>query len=389
MNFSRTFPVTAWLWRRLTSRPARLIYLGVLVIVIVPGIALRVEAALFQRRVLKVMSALSSLRIGVTQRAEVLSRMAQFEVREDHRNKSGCEADDCLFIEVSSPKLSDWALRKAGWSGHYKLYTVLSWWRFRMRGLEAYVDLDSDKVSDLGYRFVLSTPDPYDEIVINARSMSSAGRFTGIIDAIADESPDYGVSHHWRRPALNTNVYFTRSTTPELLSHAFRLRLECLWSVRGCLTANQLLPEAEYDRIGIERAASDRLIGPNQCPDWILPGRARDAESILLVEVKNSGPAFIANDDGSHFRRANFRLLRVLKGDPGVSVDKIVVGSEIWRGERAHNSAFDLLKPGQRLLVFLRGDRDRDGYASCEEFAATDSAVQTIETSLATGERQP
>jgi hypothetical protein len=37
----------------------------------------------------------------------------------------------------------------------------------------------------------------------------------------------------------------------------------------------------------------------------------------------------------------------------------------------------------------LRGDRDRDGYASCEEIAATDSAVQTIETSLATGERQP
>ncbi|MBZ5666008.1 MAG: hypothetical protein LAO30_15510 [Acidobacteriia bacterium] len=73
MSFSSKFPATTWLWKRLTSRPARLLYLGILLIVGVPGIALRVEAALFARRILKVTSVLSSLRIGVTPKDEVLS----------------------------------------------------------------------------------------------------------------------------------------------------------------------------------------------------------------------------------------------------------------------------------------------------------------------------
>src|SRR5208282_2509073 len=131
MSFSRPFSAATWLWRRITSRPALLLYLGVLIIVVVPGIALRVEAALFERRVLKVMSALSNLRIGVTPKDEVLSRMAGFKVNERSRGSSKCEADECLSIEVSSPKLSDWLLRKASWSGHYSLYSVLSWWGFR------------------------------------------------------------------------------------------------------------------------------------------------------------------------------------------------------------------------------------------------------------------
>ncbi len=381
MSFSRTFPVTTWLWRRLTSRPARLLYLGVLVIVIVPAIALRVEAALFEGRVLKVMPVLSSLRIGVTPKAEVLSRLAGFKINENTRSKSDCDADECLWIELSSPRLADSVLHKAGWSGHKNLYSILSWWGLRIRGLAAYVNLDSGKVSSFGYQLVLSTPYPDSwPVVINARSVA---RLTGFVGPIADESPDYGVSHAWKQPALNTNVYFTRDTTPELLGHALGLQLRCVWSIAGCLTANQLLPEAEHDRLRIERAADDRMRGPNQCPDWILPGRTRDAESILLVEVKNSGPAFIANDDGSHFRRATFRLLRVIKGKPDPPPDNIVVASETWGG-RAHNSAFDLLNPGQKLLVFLRGDRDRDTFASCEEVAATESAVQTVEMSLAT-----
>jgi hypothetical protein len=385
MSFSRLFPAATWLWRRITSRPARLLYLGVLVMVIVPGIALRVEAALFERRVLKVMSVLSSLRIGVTPKAEVLSRMVGFTVNEHYRNKSDCDADECLWVGVSSPRLSDWTLRKAGWSGHDNLYLVLSWWGFRLRSLGADVNLNSDKVSSFGYQLILSTahPDYPGAIVINAGSIgpiSRPGRLNG--DPITDESPHYKVIHNFRWPATNTNVYFTPHATPELLSHAFGLKLQCILSITGCRTANQLLPEAEQDRLRIERTANERMNGPNQCPDWILPDRARDTEDILLVEVKNSGPAFVANDDGSHYRRANFRLLRVLKGKPGRPLDNVVVASETWIGVHAHNSAFDLLNPGQKLLLFSNGKFD--SYASCEEVAATESAIQTIERALGT-----
>ncbi len=381
MSFSRSFPAATWLWRRITSRPARLFYLGVLVIAAVPAIALRVEAALFEWRVHKVMSALSSLRIGATPKAEVLSRMAGFKVNEHSRNKSDCDADECLRIEVSSPELSDWALRKAGWSGHGKVYLVLSLWGFRLRSLGAYVNLNSGKVSSLGYILILSTPHSAypGALVVNVNSARSARHHAGS-GYIADESPNYQVSHYWKWPALGTGVTFTRDAPPELVIHAFNLRLRCVWSGAGCLTANQVLPEAEQDRLKIERAANDRMKGPNQCPDWILPGRARDAEDILVAEVKNSGPAFVANDDGSHYRRVNFRLLRVLKGKPGRPADNVVVGP--WMGAIAHNSVFDLLNPGQKLLLFLSGSRSID--EPCEAVAATESAMQTVERALGT-----
>jgi hypothetical protein len=376
------FPVTTWFWKQLTSRPARFLYIGILVIVGVPGIALRVEAALFQRRVLKVMSALSSLRIGVTPKAEVLSRMAGVKVDERYRSKSDCDADECLWIELSSPRLSDWALRKAGSSGHDTIFSVLSWWGFRFRSLAGSVKLSSGKVSSLNYQLIMSTPHPEvpGVIVINAGSTSSNIFARWILGPVADESPNYQVVHNFKWPATNTNVYFTRDATPELVSHAFGLRLQCALSIAGCLTANQLLPEAEEDRLRIERAASDRMNGPNQCPDWILPGRAQDAGDILLVEVKNS--TLVENDDAGKHRLVNFRLLRALKGNPTRPLDNVLVPSDTWIGVRAHNSAFDLLNPGQRLLLFSNGNPD--SYGSCEEVAATDSAVRTIERALGT-----
>jgi len=386
MSFSRPFSAATWLWRRITSRPALLLYLGVLIIVVVPGIALRVEAALFERRVLKVMSALSNLRIGVTPKDEVLSRMAGFKVNERSRGSSKCEADECLSIEVSSPKLSDWLLRKASWSGHYSLYSGLSWWGFRERIFAAHVDLTSGQVSGLGYRLSLST--------LRASNVdlgvwvSSKGDFVDRnLNADVDESPNYQVSHYFKCPTLCMGVYFTRDASPELLRHAFGLNLRCIWSIAGCRTANQLLPDAEQDRLEIKRAAFERMIGPNQCPDSILPRRVRDTADILLVEVKNASPKVIVPDYGYRYRVASFRLLRILKGKAERPLDKLEVTLDtgIWgEGERiVHNSAIDLLNPGQKYLLFS-GISSKDIFEPCAAVAATDSAVQTIERSLDT-----
>lgn len=395
MSFSRTFPVATWLWRRLTSRPARLIYLGVLVIVIVPAIGLRVEAALFERRILKVMSALSSLRIGVTPKDDVLSRMAEFDVNKRSRGSSKCEADECLSIEVSSPKLSDWLLRKASWSGHYSLYSVLSWWGFRERIFVAHVDLTSGQVSGLGYRLSLST--------LRASNVdlgvwvSSKGDFVDLnLAADVDESPNYQVSHYFQCPDLCMNVYFTRDASPELLRHAFGLKLRCIWSIAGCRTSNQLLPDAEQDRLEIRRAAFERMIGPNQCPDSILPRRARDTADILLVEVKKASTKIIVPDylRGYRYRVASFRLLRILKGKAGRPLDKLAVTLDTestlytgpwWDSEQVvvHNSAIDLLNPGQQFLLFS-GTSSKDIFEPCAAVAATESAIQTIERALAT-----
>ena len=148
----------------------------------------------------------------------------------------------------------------------------------------------------------------------------------------------------------------------------------------------KLLPLAEQDRLGIKRASITRLIGPSQCPVSILPRRARDAVDILVVEVKTVSAATVEPERG--YRIATIRLLRVLKGKPQQPPATILVAPEIHLGEvSAHNSAFDLITPGQRLLLFagydpFPADRLYIG-APCEAMDGKDSSVQMIESALA------
>jgi hypothetical protein len=66
---------STWCLRKLASRPAQYIYLCVLAIIIVPAITLRVEAALFERKVIATVRALSTLKVAATSEAEAVARM--------------------------------------------------------------------------------------------------------------------------------------------------------------------------------------------------------------------------------------------------------------------------------------------------------------------------
>lgn len=69
------FPVTAWVWRQLASRWACRIYLSMLAVIVIPAVALRLQAALFQRHVVEIASRRSTLQIGTTSKSETLSRI--------------------------------------------------------------------------------------------------------------------------------------------------------------------------------------------------------------------------------------------------------------------------------------------------------------------------
>jgi hypothetical protein len=238
-------------------------------------------------------------------------------------------------------------------------------------------------VSDFGYRLILSTdPSNYPGLIINVWSRTDVTE--RLLSWNVDESPNY-IVYPGKWPDLQTGVYFTRDTPGELLGHAFDLRLRCLWSLTGCRTANQLLPQAQQDRLGITRAAIARVTGPDQCPLSILPRRARDAVDILLVEVKTVSAATAETESGS--RIATLRLLRVFKGKPQQPPTTIVVAPEIHLGEfSAHNSAFDLLKPGQSLLLFAGYEPfpvDRLYVAApCEAMDGNAAAVQILGSAL-------
>ncbi len=384
MRVRRLFPATAWFLRQLASCAACRVYICVLAVVLIPGIVLRMEAMIFQFRVHKLMSGLAALRIGMTSKDEALSRIPGLRVVRSASKDYHCGADECFAVAIPNSRLSNWILLPTFGEEYRTLTLALRWWGFRYWDVEASVDFKSGKVFQLGYRLMLS-PEPSnypDALVISVWSRTDVTE--RLLSWDVDESPNY-VVYHGKWPDFQTGVYFTRDTPGELLGHAFDLHLRCLWSLAGCRTANQLLPQSEQDRLGIERAAIARLMGPDQCPLRILPHRARDAEDILLVEVRTISPATGESESG--YRIATIRLLRVLKGKPQQAPAKIVVAPEIHPGEvSAHNSAFDLLNPGQRLLLFAGYEpfpMDRLYIdAPCEAMDGTDAAVQIIETTL-------
>jgi hypothetical protein len=310
MTFRRVFPATAWFLRQPASRPVRHVYISVLAALLIAAVALRIEATVFQFRVLKLMSELATLRIGATPKSEALSRIPGLHsTSKDYQ----CGADECFVAAIPNSRLSDWIYSPTFRWQDKPLNPALYWWGFRYRSLEASVDFKSGRVSQFRYRLMLLTPssDPNPLVIgVWSRDTFADSQLSGDVD----ESPNY-VVYHFKSSDLNTGVYFNRDTPPELLGHAFDLHLYCLWSLAGCKTANEVLPHAEQDRLEIRRAALERLNGPNQCPPRILPRRARDGEDILLVEVQNVGPT-ITDNDGHTYRMASFDCCASSKASP-------------------------------------------------------------------------
>jgi hypothetical protein len=384
MRLRTVFPATAWLLMGLASKPARRIYICVLAVVLIPAVALRIEAMVFQFRVLKLTSALSTLRIGVTSKNETVSRVPGLRVVRGTSKDYHCGADECFAVTIPNSRLSNWIFVPRSGDEHRTLNSVLRWLGFRYWEVSASVDFSSGRVSDFGYRLILSAdPSNYPgALIINVWSRTDVTE--RLLSWNVDESPNY-IVYPGKWPDFQTGVYFTRDAPGELLGHAFDLRLRCLWSLAGCQTADQLLPQAEQDRLGIKRAAIARVTGPDQCPLSILPRRARDAVDILLVEVKTVSEGTAETESG--YRIAMMRLLRVLKGKPQRPPATIVVAPEIHLGElSAHNSAFDLLKPGQSLLLFAGYEPfpvDRLYVAApCEAMDGNAAAVQILERAL-------
>lgn len=373
-------PATAWLLRKFGSRWACQIYALVFAVIVFLAITLRIEAALFERRALDIASRLSTLQIGITSKSETLSRIPGLTIV-SCENKAFNDSDEgCFSLGIPNSKLCLWVLQRA--SSHQAVFLLLHGWGFRYWSFNAYANFRSGTLSGFGYHTLLSLPhaNPVPGgLLVGA---SSRKRLDGNrLDPVLDESPDYEVVHYFKWPTFQTQVYFTREAPVGLLSHAFNLHLRCVWSLSGCKTANQLLPQAEQDRLRIRESALQRMCGPNQCPTQILPHRARDSFDILLVEVKDVGPTIIKSDFGAAYRFASFRLLRVLKGKAGRPLDNVGVAPEIYVDERlVHNSAIELLKPGQRILLFS----GRSAYIDepCEAMAATVDAVHMLEGRL-------
>ena len=119
------------------------------------AVALRVEAAIAASRIVSAVTTLSTLRLGVTSKADTLRQIPVLQ-----RSKTGpygaplCNADECFFWVVGNG-LPGRVFRRTGSEG---LSDVLRWWGFRAEGLEIYVNFTSGKVSYFGYHLMVSAP---------------------------------------------------------------------------------------------------------------------------------------------------------------------------------------------------------------------------------------
>jgi hypothetical protein len=230
----------------LRSRRALYLCLYVSAMIVIPSIALRVQAFLFQRRAVSVVSALSALRVGTSSEAEAMSRIPTLKA--DGMGPYGapvCDADECVSTGIPYSSFSYAVLTRVGRAGSPTLFSALSRWGVRLSSLSVFVNFKSGKVSYLSYNLMVSTPhlDPPDAVVVEVTSREHEGaRKPGLSAA---EHPDFRVTTARRWPAQSVGVDFSPEAPKGLVEHAFDLELRCLWSFAGCRSWNQLLPAVD------------------------------------------------------------------------------------------------------------------------------------------------
>lgn len=374
MELARQFPATTWVWRSLTSRPAKRVWLALGIALVLLTSGLRIYAAIFEHRVTAVLSGMAQLRLDRTTKSEMLARVPV--LRPGLPDGAICHPDECYSVELRNWPGDSGLPRLTLLLGPLGRWLGVRYWRFT-----AVVGLREGRVRDISYHLLVDNFTHQYPGFLLIRLSSTRGYRYGYLSAFEDESPEYRVTHYFKWPDLDTEVVFTPAAPPWLVQHAFDVRLNCIWSLRGCRTVTQVLPSVENDRRAIEQAALARVHSSDPCPDEILPHRARDVSDILLAEVKSVGPE-LSEEGYGRYRLVDFDLLEVLKGkvhQPLHSVRFLLNTYEPGSGREMPDPDAKSIRPGARVLMFS------DIGGPCQTVEATDSALQTIRKALAAG----
>jgi hypothetical protein len=368
------FPATVWVWRRLISRPAKLAFLLLGSAVLLITITLRIYAAIFEYRVSSIIHRLAQIRLDETTTSELLKLLPALRP---------CPTDDSVFPEDSCYEVQIWEslISRLAYFGKYG-YRPAYWLGARHWNFSASVRLRQDKVQKLGYHLNVNNGSLSGPGIVSVAVTSVRGYRGWYLDPTQDESPDYRVTKYFKWPELMMQIAFTQFAPAHLVHHAFDIRLNCIWYLRGCQTAEEVLPLAGEDYQNIRQSTLARLRGPTPCPDSILARRARDVADILLVEVKDVHPN-LEMFGQVQYQIADYELVEILKGKldrPLKNVGHPFTISLSWDDPPFPNPSLKLLHPGSQLLMFSDSSTNVD--SPCETVAATDSAKQAIRIAL-------
>ena len=96
--FAKYFPTVAWLWRRVTSRPARRVALFLCLALAFAAVGLHVNSAIFAHRVHRILAGLEQLRPDQTGKGEMLRLLP--DLRPGLLKYEHCRGDACYATVI-------------------------------------------------------------------------------------------------------------------------------------------------------------------------------------------------------------------------------------------------------------------------------------------------
>jgi len=203
------------------------------------------------------------------------------------------------------------------------------------------------------------------------------------VSSLVDQSPAFEVSGDGE----SLHVTYAFDAPAKLVSHALRLELSCMWSMKGCRSVREVAAALLQDKASIEAATLSRLSSGNPCPDEMLAGRVRylPGLNVELLEVTNSRSDVIGNYEGDfvsdYITVTDYRLIEVIRGVAGKSISAMThrnlipaplsVTQQIWNPVRPAK------KRGERVLYFSGAKFD-----SCRAVPATPSALSAVRSAV-------
>jgi hypothetical protein len=393
MTIRNYLPASAWVWRTLTGRTARRVYLSILLLLFIVTVVAHVYSFVLTRRIHAVILGLSRITIDQTTEEEVL-RTVPYLVR------SKWDGNAYKTVEVGDVD--------TGVEHYY--YVIISneanWMRFeRLAICFSKVGYPRDwilKVGDqLGYRYLFFSAEVMsldgkvsrisygiaDQLAIprgigNIVSVRSAHGFWAPLQtsfevaSTDEESPQFRVGGDGQ----HLTVSFAFDASPTLRSGAFQVDLSCFWSLFGCRHASQIAPLLWQDKITIEAATVARLKSSEPCPNRILAGRARYLPdmNILLLESTGSRVENV-NEDGRRVDEfwTHYKLVEVLRGRAWGSWESVRSSATVlYPGDYRRslpNMGLRWSKAGERVLAF-----SNMAFDSCQIVPATPTALSAI-----------
>jgi hypothetical protein len=411
MPLRKLFPATVWIWRTLSGRIARRIYLIFVLALIATSAAVRIHTFVLARRMEAVIASLSRLQIDKSTEEDVKRTVPelvrwQWEVPLKRSPETGDidvgieqgysvaisnESSWMEFSRLISPIISccvNTTYSKDGYEHNWILaLTNLLGYRYVYFG--ASVVLLNGKVSRVSYGVQDRLAFPRQVgMILDVQSVHSfwASYRSGFeVSSTDDESPQFRV----RKGTNSLRVAYTFDAPPDLVAHAFKVDLSCFWGIRGCLTPANIAPSLALDAERIQSAALARLKSTDPCPARIVAGRSRYLTDVSVSLVESEGWRHEPmNMEGSLGNRTvtDYKLIEVLRGFPVKSLKSVEGRSWVpYPGDytkQLPNPGPQWAERGKQILLFTNHSFD-----SCQLVPAVPEAIAAIRNATPTPKR--